>query len=424
MSALGEVLQGATQPGTVASPQLAQKVAQAIALGMVSMPSNQGDWNSLLSEFNGPSAPELNAAVTSRAAGSSPSNVAAQTTEAVGPATSGLAAQPSSASVGGAVPGGGDLNAFLSAIRTHESGGDYSAYNAAGGASGAYQFIQSTWSSEAKAAGYGQYASEPAGSAPPQVQDAVAAHMASGYYQQYGNWADAAEAWYMPADVGKNVVPDPQAGNTESVTGYGQQIVQMMQQQGAGATPAGPTGAVQPGTTDNMGSTSAISAARAQLGVPYQWGGESAGKNFDCSGLVQYAYGQAGVKLPRTAQAQYDATTKIPAGGQLQPGDLLFYGTNAQNITHVGIYIGNGQMIDAPHTGADVRTENYKWADYVGATRPTDATGVSTLPPTTPAQTAQQQPVQSSQPSQATTLGAYYRILSQVNDQIGKVNFA
>ena len=129
-------------------------------------------------------------------------------------------------------PPADQLAAFVEAIRQHESGGNYTAYNSGGGASGAYQFIQSTWSNAAKAAGYAQYASMPAGAAPPAVQDAVAESMASGYYQHYGNWRDSAEAWYYPAWAGvaqyQNAVPYPSAGNTETIGAYGSQIVSSM----------------------------------------------------------------------------------------------------------------------------------------------------------------------------------------------------
>lgn len=85
------------------------------------------------------------------------------------------------------------------------------------------------------------------------------------------------------------------------------------------------------------------------------------------------------------AQDQYNATTKVPNGQPLQAGDLVFFGTSTGDISHVGIYVGNGQMIDAPNSDAKVRTENYQWADFVGATRPTDATGATTTAPVTSA---------------------------------------
>jgi cell wall-associated NlpC family hydrolase len=117
----------------------------------------------------------------------------------------------------------------------------------------------------------------------------------------------------------------------------------------------------------------AVAYALTQLGTPYLWGGEGAG-GFDCSGLVQAAYAAAGVALPRVAQAQYDATaTSAVSLDQVQPGDLVFFGASTSAITHVGIVVSPGEMVDAPHTGADVRIESYSWPDLVAATRPTEA---------------------------------------------------
>ncbi|MHB1854871.1 MAG: C40 family peptidase, partial [Acidimicrobiales bacterium] len=108
--------------------------------------------------------------------------------------------------------------------------------------------------------------------------------------------------------------------------------------------------------------------ALAQVGKPYVYGGTGP-DGFDCSGLVMEAYASAGVTLPRVAQDQYDFGPQLAAGTPLQPGDIVFFGTPTA-ITHDGIYIGNGMMVDAPHTGADVRVESYLWSDFAGATRP------------------------------------------------------
>ncbi len=105
------------------------------------------------------------------------------------------------------------------------------------------------------------------------------------------------------------------------------------------------------------------------LGVPYLWAGATP-SGFDCSGLVQYAYGQIGISLPHNTVAQwnYPGAVSVPRN-QLQPGDLVFF----NKLDHVGIYIGNGQFIDAPHTGAFVRVDNLSgaWytANYDGAKR-------------------------------------------------------
>jgi hypothetical protein len=123
------------------------------------------------------------------------------------------------------------LGLFLGAVRQHESGGNYTAYNAAGGASGAYQYIQSTWTSEANAAGYGQYAGGPASSAPPAVQDAVAAYNAQSIFNSTHSWKYVAENWYYPAyanPADQGLVPVPSAGNTETIGAYGDQILSMM----------------------------------------------------------------------------------------------------------------------------------------------------------------------------------------------------
>ncbi len=116
----------------------------------------------------------------------------------------------------------------------------------------------------------------------------------------------------------------------------------------------------------------AINYALAQLGTPYVYAGETPGVGFDCSGLVQAAYRAAGIDLPRTAQMQYDAGPLLPQGTSLEPGDLVFFGSSPADITHVGMYVGQGNMIDAPHTGAVVRIEPYLWSDYLGATRPAE----------------------------------------------------
>ena len=122
----------------------------------------------------------------------------------------------------------------------------------------------------------------------------------------------------------------------------------------------------------------------AQVGTPYIWGGETPGVGFDCSGLTQAAYRVAGVTLPRTAQEQYDAGPPVAAGAPLQPGDLVFFGQGPGDVTHVGIYVGvqDGQavMVDAPHSGADVRIEPFpsrigaSWGtdSYLGATQPVE----------------------------------------------------
>ena len=119
----------------------------------------------------------------------------------------------------------------------------------------------------------------------------------------------------------------------------------------------------------------------AQIGLPYVWGGDgptNGDAGFDCSGLTTFSYAAARVSLPRTAHTQYYKGPHVPQGAALQPGDLVFYGTPAK-VHHVGMYLGDGKMINAPTFGKPVQTAFYRWGgdDYLGATRPA-ATGQTT----------------------------------------------
>jgi len=119
------------------------------------------------------------------------------------------------------------------------------------------------------------------------------------------------------------------------------------------------------------GADAAVAFALAQLGTPYRWGGEGPEQGgFDCSGLVQVAFAAAGVHLPRTAQRQYDTGPHLAPGEPPLPGDLVFFGTSPTSVTHVGIVVSPGLMVDAPHTGALVRVESYARPSLLGATRP------------------------------------------------------
>ena len=113
----------------------------------------------------------------------------------------------------------------------------------------------------------------------------------------------------------------------------------------------------------------ALVFAAGHLGTPYLWGGNGPG-GFDCSGLSRAAFAAAGVGLPRVAEDQFRAGPPAPDGAPVRPGDLVFFGSGPQGADHVGIYVGDGLMIDAPHSGAVVRLEPAAWAGYVGATRP------------------------------------------------------
>ncbi|HMK63316.1 MAG TPA: NlpC/P60 family protein [Acidimicrobiales bacterium] len=121
------------------------------------------------------------------------------------------------------------------------------------------------------------------------------------------------------------------------------------------------------------GAAGAVQAAESQLGVPYVWGGESPkgspAPGFDCSGLTQWSWAQAGVQLPRTAQEQYDAIAHVDMS-DLQPGDLVFWDDGTSSVQHVGMYVGDGDVIDAPETGEVVQIQPIWTNGLVGAGRP------------------------------------------------------
>jgi cell wall-associated NlpC family hydrolase len=130
------------------------------------------------------------------------------------------------------------------------------------------------------------------------------------------------------------------------------------------APPAGAPIAPLPSSTAG-GHAEAATIAMQYLGVPYVWGGSTPG-GFDCSGLVMYVYGQLGISLPHFAAAQYGFGTPV-SRDELQPGDLVFF----DGLNHVGIYIGGGEMVHAPHTGDVVKISPLTdFGDgYVGARR-------------------------------------------------------
>ena len=115
----------------------------------------------------------------------------------------------------------------------------------------------------------------------------------------------------------------------------------------------------------NETAAKAVRAALGQLGVPYVWGGTAPGVGLDCSGLTQYAYGEAGLDIPRTSREQ-DIGAEVPSADQLLPGDLICW------EGHVAMYIGNGQMVEAgdPVQVSPLRTEN-SGMPFVGFYRPT-----------------------------------------------------
>ncbi|MDQ1048001.1 C40 family peptidase [Streptomyces sp. V4I2] len=114
----------------------------------------------------------------------------------------------------------------------------------------------------------------------------------------------------------------------------------------------------------NSRAAAAVSYAYSKLGSPYVWGATGPDA-FDCSGLMQAAYRSAGISLPRTTYAQIDTGTRV-SRSELLPGDLVFF---YSAISHVGMYIGNGQMVHAPNPSAPVRVAPISEMPFAGATR-------------------------------------------------------
>jgi cell wall-associated NlpC family hydrolase len=156
---------------------------------------------------------------------------------------------------------------------------------------------------------------------------------------------------------------DTQKATLASLTVPQQQAVQTNSIGGGGS---GTTSASYTGPTSTQ-AQKAVAFAYAQLGKPYQWGATGPG-SYDCSGLVQAAWASAGVSIPRTTYAQWAALPHISTSA-LEPGDLLYF----DGVGHVAIYVGGGDIIDAPQTGMDVQKiplAGWYRSTLVGAARP------------------------------------------------------
>jgi cell wall-associated NlpC family hydrolase len=131
-----------------------------------------------------------------------------------------------------------------------------------------------------------------------------------------------------------------------------------------GVTAATPEGA---SVVPPSGYSGVVGVAMSELGTPYQWAGSAPG-GFDCSGLVMYAYSKMGVSLPHSSYAMWGDGASVPKD-QLQPGDIVFF----DGLGHVGLYIGGGEFVHAPHTGTDVQVSSLDSgsyaSSYVGARR-------------------------------------------------------
>lgn len=241
---------------------------------------------------------------------------------------------------------------LLAAVADTESAFDPSVVSGAG-AQGLFQFEPGTFASYARPV-------PPGGVVPASPFDPKdAAYAAGRYLCSLGVVEDPTSA--LVAYNCGNPGPACQAISA----GYAEQVL---------ASAASYTAAI-PGAP-NMVQTAAVAYAESQVNTPYLFGGSDPQTGFDCSGLVVWSYGLAGVVLARVANDQWQGERRV-ALGQLVPGDLVFFGTSG-HADHVGVYIGNNAMVDAPHTGADVRIEEFSnvlgapWGHeaLLGATNP------------------------------------------------------
>ncbi len=147
-----------------------------------------------------------------------------------------------------------------------------------------------------------------------------------------------------------------------------------------------PSGNTRPaGAGDASAAQRAIDAAMAYRGIRYAWGGggtdgpgwgwgiDDGVWGFDCSGLTQYAYAQAGVPIPRNSRWQYSSLPKVDRN-DLRPGDLVFWATDTADpdtIHHVAIWLGGDEILEAPQSGSLVKVSDMRWRGYIGAGRPT-----------------------------------------------------
>jgi cell wall-associated NlpC family hydrolase len=301
------------------------------------------------------------------------------------------------------ISGSGDysFDSFFNAIAQQESGGNYGAVNSRTGASGKFQIMPANigpWSQQylGRRISVGQFRSSP------QLQEQLARAVLQDYYSKWGA-RGAASAWYSgspnkadnyhvfrsgepsvgayvdqvlgrvgpgsaplaPTGAGISpIVADPIAplnSGVDSISASPDSLGRVFQQ----AAPAAQQASSVPGmggagfTAGAQGSDpkrdKMISFAMSLIGTPYKWGGTSA-KGIDCSGLVQLALKQIGISAPRisAAQANMGRRTSID---QLRPGDLVALDNSSRNsgADHIAIYLGNNEIIEAPHAGASVR---------------------------------------------------------------------
>jgi len=131
------------------------------------------------------------------------------------------------------------------------------------------------------------------------------------------------------------------------------------------------TSAPKRAPTGDMGAIAARTAERF-VGIPYRWGGDNVVEGMDCSGFVRAVYNLCGINIPRTSGEQFRVGDKIDKS-ELTDGDLVFFGSSAEKINHVGIYVGGGRFVHAPRRGDEIKIstidENYFAERFIGAKR-------------------------------------------------------
>ncbi|MFJ4798746.1 C40 family peptidase [Kitasatospora purpeofusca] len=260
-----------------------------------------------------------------------------------------------------------DLSPPLLAAQLYQESGFDPRARSGVGAEGLAQFMPGTW------AAYGTDGNNDGRKDPWEPLDAIASAATF-------DCALAAYVAKVPGDRQSNMLAAYNAG-PGAVTKY-QGVPPYRETQGyvrnilatsrSFAAPAAPGAPVEVSAQ----SAGAIYFAQGKLGTPYLWGGdglESQNGRFDCSGLTRAAFESVGIILPRVANDQWYAGPH-PSRDQLRPGDLVFWATDLtdpRSIHHVGIYVGGGYMINAPHTGAVIRYDKIDTKEYIGATRVT-----------------------------------------------------
>ena len=164
---------------------------------------------------------------------------------------------------------------------------------------------------------------------------------------------------------------DLASSDTSSANSFASELASLVTAQSAPTSAATASITPAPSVPESPTGAHVVSEALQYDGTPYVWGGTTP-TGFDCSGFTQYVYGQLGVQLPRTSEEQANAGTAVASLADAQPGDLVFFAGSdgtANAPGHVGIYVGNGEMIDAPYTGTTVQVQPVADAGPVVAIR-------------------------------------------------------